>query len=531
MWFPKPKTPDDLEILGPGDGLTPQQLFELLWDHVAIEWKEKVGVMTPADGSAKTSTRLLKSGGWVFKTDTTRKSPDKAALRTQLRRLVILSIQTELWHPDKFWFLMQNEDGWWPMSACPILTTIRTVTDWDTKIRWWSQMIAFGLRMSQEHDIGLDLNPSNFAFTNPEAPQLYYLDDEFYARHDCFDVAEAVVARLPEDLSIAPEQWQQWGLQLTGVLQEFCQTQEHRRSFLDGIREYPLTPALEEQRRALLQGLEGGPATPETTLRHDKKIPSVRSQQTAIQSTRICVFADVHGNLPALEKVVKEAKKLGAESFLFLGDVVSYGPFPHECIELLANMNSIVLLRGNHDQTAGTGIPENGSNRIAREMDLWTHHCLSQTEREWLLSLPLEYREDHWLAVHGAPLDPQRFYAYIYEMTYKDNLSYLAREQLSICFYGHTHVQFMYRYLAAGEYEKLPPERVKVFQTGERILLNPGSVGQPRDGDPRAAFALWERPTDTVHFYRIQYPVDLTVRAVKKEGLPEDLIYRLEVGR
>jgi diadenosine tetraphosphatase ApaH/serine/threonine PP2A family protein phosphatase len=289
---------------------------------------------------------------------------------------------------------------------------------------------------------------------------------------------------------------------------------------------------LEGQRRALLQGLQGAPAPIETRPKQPaKKIPAPSPQRKTIQSASVCVFADVHGNFPALEKVVKEAKSLGAENFLFLGDVVSYGPFPHECIEFLANMRNIVFLRGNHDQTAGTGIPENGSNRIAREMDLWTHQCLSQTEREWLLTLPLEYREDNWLAVHGAPLDPQRFYAYVYEMTYKDNLSYLDRERLSVCFYGHTHVQFMYRRLASGGHEKLPPERIKVFQTGERLLLNPGSVGQPRDGDPRAAFALWERSTGVVRFYRIQYPVARTVRAVKQEGLPEDLIYRLEVGR
>lgn len=530
MWFPKPNKPEDLEILGPGDGLTSQQLFELLWDQAALEWKEKVGVVTPADGSAKPSTRLLKSGEWVFKTDLHRKSADKTDLRVQLRRLMILAIQAELWHPDKFWFLMTADEGWWPVSACPLLTTIRSVSDWESKIRWWSQMIAFGLRMSQEHEIGLDLNPSNFAFTHPEAMQLYYLDDEFYGRHDCFDVAEAAVARLPEDASITPEQWQQWGLQLSGVLQEFCHTQDKRRRFLDGIREYPLTPALEEQRRALLRGLQGLPTVVSTSAAISA-IPAKTLPKTLTQGKRFCVFADVHGNFPALQAVIKAAKQLGAESFLFLGDVVSYGPFPHECIELLANMDNIVLLRGNHDQTSGSGIPENGSNRLARELDLWTYRALSQTERAWLLSLPVEYREDSWLAVHGAPLDPQRFYAYIYEMTYKENLSYLAREHLSVCFYGHTHVQFIHRRLAFGEDEKLKPKRIEVCQTGEQVLLNPGSVGQPRDGDPRAAFALWDRGAKVVHFYRVAYPVAVTVRAIKKEGLPEDLIYRLEVGR
>jgi predicted phosphodiesterase len=350
---------------------------------------------------------------------------------------------------------------------------------------------------------------------------MYYVDDEYYARHDCFDVAEAVVARLPEDPAIEPERWQQWGRQLSTILEAACQEKGDWRHFLDGIREYPLTSMLAEHRNALLRGLE----------QEDAPAPRVLVQKVRQTAKMTCVFADVHGNFPALERVLKEARKHGADSYLFLGDIVSYGPFPHQCIELLANMEDIIYLRGNHDHTVGTGIPENGSNRIAKEVDMWTCQQLSQRERDWLLSLPVEYSEHHWLVVHGAPLDPQRFYGYIYEMTYKENFSYLEQHQFSVCFYGHTHVQFVHRRFANGTDEKFSPLQLELFRVGERLLLNPGSVGQPRDGDPRAAFALWNREHNIVNFYRIPYPVDITVRALKKEGLPEDLVYRLEVGR
>ncbi|MBD3308890.1 hypothetical protein GF339_20925 [candidate division KSB3 bacterium] len=521
MWFPKPEAPADIDILGPGGGLTPQEIFDLLHQPEAVEWKEKVGVVTPADGSAKASTRLLKSQGWVFKTDTTRTAAAKDTLRAQLHQLVVMALRVDLWHPDKLWFLMRQAEVWWPISACPMLTTIRNIDDWEQRIRWWSRMIVFGVEMSQQHGIGLDLNPSNFAFEHPDADQLYYLDDEFYAKHDCFDVAEAVVSRIPEDPTIGGERWQQWGQQLRNALQPFCLGQEDWRHFLDGIQHYPFPPGLEAQRSSLLQGLQQQPDAPPKTI--------VQKHDDTVNMT--CILADIHGNLPALETVLHEAKAFGVDSYLFLGDVVSYGPFPHECIERLANMDHMLYLRGNHDHTAATGIPENGSNRIAREVDMWTHQRLTSADRDWLLSLPTDHAAEHWLAVHGAPQDPHRFYAYVYEMTYKASLTYLGDHDLAVCFYGHTHVQFMYRQLATGAVEKLSPATIDLFQPQERLLLNPGSVGQPRDGDPRAAFAIWDRRRRRVTFYRIPYPVEAATKGVKQAGLPEDLIYRLEVGR
>jgi len=521
MWFPRPKAPADLEVIGPGGGLPNETLLELLHNPKAVEWKEKVGVATPADGSAKATTRLLKSGNWVFKTDVNLLAPDRKAVRQSFQPIIALSLRVDLWHPEKFWFLIKLETDWLPVSACPLLTTIRQVDEWDTRIIWWSRMIVFGLSVSLEHGIGLDLNPSNFAFKDPLSDQLYYLDDEFYAKHDWVDIAEAVVARIPEEPNIAVEKWQQWGSQLKDGLHTFCQDREDWRHFLDGINAYPLPLALEEQRSALLEGLKKSVAPPVKTI-----------VQKGLREPKLtCVFADVHANLPALESVLRESKKLQVDSYLFLGDVVSYGPFPRQCIRILAEIENILYLRGNHDHTAGTGVPEDGSNRMARTVDMWTSEQLNRSERQWLLSLPLEHLSKQWLAVHGAPKDSQRFYAYVYEMTYKDNLLYLEQNNISVCFYGHTHVQFMYRRLMDGRDKKLAPDSVLLFQSNERLLVNPGSVGQPRDGDPRAAFAVWDRQQNKVAFYRVAYPIEQTVNAIKKQGLPEDLMYRLEVGR
>ena len=531
-WFPRPEALTDLDIVGPGGGIGEEGLYARLLAPDAIEWREKVGVMTPADGSAKASTRLLKSGGWVFKTDTNQQNADRAALRSQLQRLVGIALNTDLWHPEKFWFLLRTDEVWWPVSACPHLTIIRAATDSTEKLAWWTRMIELGFEMSKTHHLGLDLNPSNFGIEDNVRDRLYYVDDEAYAKHSLFDIAEAIVARLPEDLSITPEEWRSWGRQLSGVARSYCQDSNDWRHFLDGIKDYPLTAAMTAARQGLLDGLSAtNSATPSSAPNAVRESHLALQQQQLPHAPITCIFGDVHGNLPALNAVLKEAERLGAGNYIFLGDAVSYGPFPSECIERIANMSNTVMLRGNHDHTAGTGIPENGSNRLAREMDMWTTQRLSATEREWLLTLPVEYQEGTWVSVHGSPLDQHRFYAYIYEMTYKNNLTCLEERELSACFYGHTHVQFVYRRNAEGVDEKLTPGNMEISESSGRLLINPGSVGQPRDGDPRAAFALWNHHDRVFRFYRIPYPVDATIQAVKREGLPEDLVYRLEVGR
>jgi diadenosine tetraphosphatase ApaH/serine/threonine PP2A family protein phosphatase len=143
--------------------------------------------------------------------------------------------------------------------------------------------------------------------------------------------------------------------------------------------------------------------------------------------------------------------------------------------------------------------------------------------------LPLDHAGDGWVAVHGAPKDPHRFLAYVYELTYEDNLRYLRHARIPLCFYGHTHVQMTHADLAAGA-AKLPGVRTIDVDRKLRYLVNPGSVGQPRDGDPRAAYALWNRATDEVATFRVAYDIERTIAALRAAALPAELVPRLRAG-
>lgn len=245
--------------------------------------------------------------------------------------------------------------------------------------------------------------------------------------------------------------------------------------------------------------------------------------------TRTLLFADVHANLPALQAVLAKARDLGADSYLFLGDAVGYGPHPSQVIELLAALPAAILLQGNHDYAVATGDTE-GMNRLAFECVEWTESVLSQPEIDWLGSLQVESADGPWLALHGAPIDPRRFNAYVYEMTYQDNLDVIEAAGQAVCFYGHTHVPGVYRRTGTFDEVVRRPSRAPIVR-GSHHLINPGSVGQPRDGQSTASFAVWDREANDVTFHRVAYPVDVTRAALKKVGLHPDLGYRLELGR
>jgi diadenosine tetraphosphatase ApaH/serine/threonine PP2A family protein phosphatase len=160
----------------------------------------------------------------------------------------------------------------------------------------------------------------------------------------------------------------------------------------------------------------------------------------------------------------------------------------------------------------------------------WSIARLTPEQRSWLRALDVEHVGDGWMAVHGAPRDPHHFYAYVYELTFRENLDHLAERGLRLCFYGHTHVPFVHRLTSRGEKERVGAKNLTV--AGDDVLLvNPGSVGQPRDGDSRASFLLWDRRENRLEFRRVGYRIDLTLRDLERAKLPSDLNYRLMTGR
>lgn len=511
MWFPRPDDEGHVILLEPSGTWSARDVFALIVDPTATEWRHKVGVGGASDGSAKTTTRLLASRGWVLKTRTDLTFSTAGDARAWLLEARARGRAASVWHPDKLWSLLGVDGAWLPLTICPELTTLRNLETLRERRAAWTRMIQAAIDAHRLHGLGLDLNPANFA-TGPggASERLYYLDEELYDRLETRNVAGAIVARIPEERAATTDDWLHWGHELRATLVGG----NFRWDELVGeVREYPLAARLEERRAALVDGL-GAPRA--------AVVAAPRAEIT-------CIFADVHANLSALTAVLDAAREQGATDFLFLGDAVGYGPEPAECIRRIAELPRSIAIRGNHDHAIATGNLDVGMNSLAKECAAWTRTVLSEAELSWLARLPIEHMEPDWCAVHGAPRDPRRFLAYVYELTYEDNLRYLKEQRMPLCFHGHTHVQLAHVEAALGA-SKLPGERTLELSPRQTWLVNPGSVGQPRDGDPRAAFALWNRRTGEVTTRRVAYDIDVTARALRAAHLPARLEERLRGG-
>jgi diadenosine tetraphosphatase ApaH/serine/threonine PP2A family protein phosphatase len=246
---------------------------------------------------------------------------------------------------------------------------------------------------------------------------------------------------------------------------------------------------------------------------------------------RYLVLSDIHANLQALEAVLAEAGALSYDHVLVLGDLVGYGADPNAVVDCVRSLSPHALIRGNHDKV-GSGIesPE-GFNAVARSAIRWTYDALSPQNREWLAKLPTGpvVVDDLIEICHGTPFDED---AYVFDDL--DALRALHAAARPLCLFGHTHVQIGYT-LQADQFtlttlDDFRPLPVSV-PDGTRHLLNPGSVGQPRDGDPRAAFAIVDAGAREATLYRIDYPVQRAQARILEEGLPEVLAQRLALGR
>jgi len=482
-------------------------VFDVLADPGGVEWHHKVGVAGPVDGSAKPTTRLFAARQWVCKLQLDHARGSAAEARDASLAGRSRGWHTSIWHPEKLWFVMRAEEVWFPVTLCRELVTLRQVATLDQRLRMWISMVQMSIDVHRAHGVGLDLNPANFA-TEPGGTRLYYLDDELYDRLEVRDLAGAIAARIPEEPTADVDTWRQWATELRHTVVLDCFSWSDVR---DEVARYPLPQRYEQCREALLRTLASG-----------RRARSCSDDLT-------CVFADVHANAAALDAVLEDALEHGAQHFLFLGDAIGYGPDPAYCVHRLAELPHAVMIRGNHDHAIASNHFELGMNSLARQCAEWTRAQLGSDEISWLAQLPTEHAADGWVAVHGAPRDPHRFLAYVYELTYEDNLRHLREHRIPLCFYGHTHVQLTHVELARGP-SKLPGVRAIDLDPRRFWLVNPGSVGQPRDGDCRAAYALWRPSAGELATLRVAYDVDGTVRRLRAAGLPGQLEHRLQAG-
>jgi predicted phosphodiesterase len=239
---------------------------------------------------------------------------------------------------------------------------------------------------------------------------------------------------------------------------------------------------------------------------------------------RIAVLSDIHGNLPALDAVLTALRPYDA--VWQLGDIVGYGPQPDEVVARLAQEGATGV-RGNHDSAALGDLDTDSFNDDARAAAEWTARRIDTKTRDWLRALPERTIDGSFTLVHGSPRDPTWEYVFTASIA-RGNLTSFDTEH---CLVGHTHIPVVYREKGGGRMEGIQIDDGDKLKLGRpRVIANPGSVGQPRDGDPRASAMVLDTDEHTLQWHRVEYPIDRVQKLMTDRKLPQRLVRRLAYG-
>jgi predicted phosphodiesterase len=227
---------------------------------------------------------------------------------------------------------------------------------------------------------------------------------------------------------------------------------------------------------------------------------------------KFAVMADVHANLEALQAVLVDSKQQGCTHYAFLGDFVGYCADPKACLDIVRAMIA-PCVKGNHDEYCSTDLPLEEFNPPAAKVVQWTRNQLSEDHRKWLRELPYVRTVKDFTIVH-ATLDHSESWGYVFDKLAA--ATSLARQETPVCFFGHTHVPLAFvrdSLVRGGTYTHFK------VQPGKQYFVNPGAVGQPRDGDPKAAYVIYDMGKQAIELRRVAYDVATTQRKVRDAGL------------
>ena len=242
---------------------------------------------------------------------------------------------------------------------------------------------------------------------------------------------------------------------------------------------------------------------------------------------KIALLSDIHGNLEALDAVLADAREQGAHHVACLGDIVGYGAEPAACLRRIRDGEPMAVIQGNHDAYASDDRDVSAFNPLAQQAIFWTRDQLTAAERTWLAELPLQAQPTAEVTlVHANVTDPEGW-GYV-QMPAEGALAMLD-QPTRYCFYGHTHVPVAFCQ-EGGAVHQLEPGDLDL-SAGDLWLVNVGSVGQPRDGDPRAAYSLLDLDAERLVLRRVTYDWELAAQKIRDAGLPGRLADRLGLGR
>jgi predicted phosphodiesterase len=240
---------------------------------------------------------------------------------------------------------------------------------------------------------------------------------------------------------------------------------------------------------------------------------------------KFAILSDIHSNLEALKVVLDHTQQQKCTHYVCLGDVVGYGPNPNECLEIIRSLNCPTVM-GNHDEYCAGEMDLTGFNPMAADAIKWTRQQLTEEQRGWLRNLKYVRNVESFTIVH-ATLDLPEKWAYVF-----DKLAAAASfnyQHTGVCFNGHTHVPIAFvrgpNGIQGGLYT-----RVKI-EVGRKYFINVGSIGQPRDRNPKASYVIFDLLNNIIEIQRLDYDIAGTQKKIRAAGLPESLAERLALGR
>lgn len=243
---------------------------------------------------------------------------------------------------------------------------------------------------------------------------------------------------------------------------------------------------------------------------------------------RYAILSDVHGNYEALKSVLYQIKRQAINEVIVCGDVVGYGPEPENCIKALRDIDAKVV-GGNHDLATASRMSYNGWRATTADVWDWNKLVISPESITWLKDLPLKHITNSFTVVHGSPAYPQSQYLFD-SWTAKANLKFLTTK---LCFFGHTHVPFCFRFRPDGKSYNLDFKQKDTLwlNNDDTYLVNPGSVGQPRDRNRDAAYMIYDTHQKNIMTVRVPYNINRTQERINALKLPREFATRLAYGQ
>ena len=236
------------------------------------------------------------------------------------------------------------------------------------------------------------------------------------------------------------------------------------------------------------------------------------------------IFGDVHSNIDALNVVLDDCRSQGVTDFLCTGDVVGYNACPHECLQIVRDLGCPIVM-GNHDHYVSSAQNLEDFNPAAAEVIEWTRHQLNDDEMAFLRSFPFVKTTMGITLVHATMDNPEAF-GYVFDHLQAE--AHFAHQITPLCFHGHTHCPMIYEKQVSAVY-RIDAQDFRL-PIGRKYFINVGSVGQPRDGDPRATYVLFDMKTRQITFRRLEYDIAAAQERIRRAGLPERLAERLATG-